>query len=1520
MALPETGFVIAPQIPRGLAPAVEGLAREILRHRPQDIYTFAAHHFEQLVKLREKERIAGIISKTSDRLSCNGQDCILWTDRVDPDDSRYHDDRKVINVVEEIAEEPRRTPATTTKLSRRRKEATNRSGWSINETVKVIKRHDCENDARKKKRGNTRMPEKAIKKEVHSIPEQCSPPSSKRMTRCRFLRSSSAGDILAKTITLQHRPPGTNTSEKEPKYVENSGNKNTLKRQKSADQIKRTCSSEVPTEKRHAADPRRSQSLVNVRSKRNGFDAEESWRRVMGNRENSTISRNRLEKKLEERFGSASVRNAEAVLAKLNLRLEKDERESKDNDRVFDDGNAADESLTNRESMETSVVLPSVVRRQSSCRYSRSSSRNDACESVEQNDPTNLILPPISSDASKPIKIENDLTLPSLAKATDAQQNSDILGNPESTNSDHDSVDASVKNECENEHNKGTISFEEDEPEDELDTSDREILKELEVSQSPDPRGGEIDEVFKDSLNVTPDSIEFPQRPDSLERPEEKSSTVVDAERESETLKPELDYPQSNELKKKLLEIETVERNIENTLVSSGRGVTRHDDSTLTSPVVKLSPNSESVASSFVLGNETILPDSSNEKHTEEEEEPAKRDSPKEQSRFVDTRGGDEGVETVSTSPESSRKKSDASETLSVHSPKNIDPSCFILTEGSPCEIPESVTTVIIPDRPPENDDEVLKEMDDVPRSERAISRRVHHETRHEEEEAFQHCADPFGEYISPEYNVDYLRDIKTAVDRANMHHDLGNIKEEEEKDMSDKEITRSIALPEDVTFEESHTSEGIVGTSGSKNGVESLEPVSSSLDQSSGDVESTSPGATTDVQSGPCEANQHEQEEAPGPYVPELNLDSLRDATMSSTEDRSDSRNLENQSEKETDDVTLQEGEKTLSSSDTPSSGKKATLDEDSSRRKSLQDKESSSELEAKTGNGVENCSIEPVDKSDDAIVDEKDGKDSSNIEDEIAKELIQILTLDSPTSQEEETEMAANDSLNNTKRAGDPRIREVGSTAATESVVSTNRSSASSPRGRKVDDVQEENGEKAKIDTDLITELDPCAREITPMVATEAVEVSTNRSSTSSPQEKISQGEDKEVEDVDTKLAMELNPTVYEGDVKEENEGERVDTEEKENVEDNAPSMSAETIDEVTTDINDSSLENPDPPEKIESKGGDPRDAEESIAPDVQTLDAAARRIQYWARKFVVGQGRLTKIDKQSLRDSSSSSTSDNIKKETQVSAASDEHLHESPSGEQKFEEREISDKSKETEDEEQLMNEKETQQIDTSMSASMRHTGEFHDSLPLPLFEVSKSNLSAKDVRALKSMPVNPWFTLEPNAPCFSSQSPRANVFLAFDFSNPFQSVEDKADGSKYYLNFPPCFVHVEHAFDESNANDDASVASLTEKMVDSNIDDVLEPLAIDEPPKSLLIEEIPNDEEEQQPTPTAGTSTSSSSEEQQTNRDEVSADQTVSVDNGPNLRESLSSDSSVIQSDENTRDKTEPGKIESPNTKD
>ena len=41
------------RVPRGFQNLLEGLAREVLRSQPEDVYAFAAVYFENLMKVRE---------------------------------------------------------------------------------------------------------------------------------------------------------------------------------------------------------------------------------------------------------------------------------------------------------------------------------------------------------------------------------------------------------------------------------------------------------------------------------------------------------------------------------------------------------------------------------------------------------------------------------------------------------------------------------------------------------------------------------------------------------------------------------------------------------------------------------------------------------------------------------------------------------------------------------------------------------------------------------------------------------------------------------------------------------------------------------------------------------------------------------------------------------------------------------------------------------------------------------------------------------------------------------------------------------------------------------------------------------------------------------------------------------------------------------------------------------------------------------------------------------------------------
>lgn len=105
-----SGYLVAPRVPQGLAAAVEGLTREVIRQRPEDIYVFAAHHFEKLLKLRQEYGTSGIpLEKDSRTLRDMGLSHLM-------------------------------IPKNEKDLTRAR-DTVEQSGWSVNQTAKVLKRH-----------------------------------------------------------------------------------------------------------------------------------------------------------------------------------------------------------------------------------------------------------------------------------------------------------------------------------------------------------------------------------------------------------------------------------------------------------------------------------------------------------------------------------------------------------------------------------------------------------------------------------------------------------------------------------------------------------------------------------------------------------------------------------------------------------------------------------------------------------------------------------------------------------------------------------------------------------------------------------------------------------------------------------------------------------------------------------------------------------------------------------------------------------------------------------------------------------------------------------------------------------------------------------------------------------------------------------------------------------------------------------------------------------------------------------
>ncbi|XP_017879601.1 nucleoprotein TPR-like [Ceratina calcarata] len=887
-----TDYVIAPQIPRGLAPAIEGLAREILRKRPRDIYTFAARHFEQLVKLRDKE--CGV--KPLDRKSYKNDYVFDWIDRNDVETQKriIKDLRKYTHSLNEDAIAKGQRMISTMrqgKPRRREKEILNESGWSINRTVKVFKEYEGQRE-NVKTRTNGRSTKKLVREpHVSGI-------DSKRVTL-----SGNTLKNIKRPVDKLYRSVGEECGQ-------GRVSSNNLKRQRSADQIEASENAAL------FVDRRRSRSLAN------NEDRNENARRRCA----------------EELPGSWK----EEAAVKLNLRSDKKNgEEPKDRGEKYTvesrSNNVFDQAIVNVTTV-VSVVLPSVVTRQSSANSVRSEvhESNDECKS-------SLVLPPITVDPCKSVKKESNLTLPSLSNEAD--------GRPTSSCEDGSSLDPKEKestnlgaelvnkeeivrswehlNKCEETVDKDKL--------DETQHRTGVVKNLLEV---------EADEHFQDSLNVTPDPIDNSQRADSLEQ--------IETENKDE---PELEEG-ANELKRKLIEIETVEKSIENALASSRSNVSFDHE-------IQATDIEQEKDSSLHKEKEIQLDDKADQ--IKEDEDETKSDSAKEKGS---NKENEEEIEEVLEVPitsdvDTNILKESVNESVD-------DPSCYVLKEGSPCKIPESVTTVIIPDQVP-NEIEDLNAIDDL--------------NTLGESENYQHD-ERFGEYIGPEahdypseVDAHFLRDVKNTS-----YQNLGNIKEEEE--------SNDFANKHDFDLLSSRTVESV-----DEDSVESEEK-SSDLKQTSTDNVKEDKSLQTSIKTVEKETLDDRSSdlslslEKSEPQIPELNLDSLQDLTVSSFE-RNDSKNLE--TEKENDSTTVYEEENgTLSSSDNSSERK-------SSGKVQPREDEEKSESQNKLVNDV--------------IRDET----VQTLEEEIAKELIQNFIHDESihkTSVEEEVSGANIEESDDTKK----------------------------------------------------------------------------------------------------------------------------------------------------------------------------------------------------------------------------------------------------------------------------------------------------------------------------------------------------------------------------------------------------------------------------------------------------------------------------------------------------------------------
>ncbi|XP_025154125.1 uncharacterized protein LOC105184201 isoform X2 [Harpegnathos saltator] len=183
---PGTGYLIGPRVPHGLAAAVEGLTREVLRYRPEDIYVFAARHFEKLLKLREQYHDDDDFTREFN----------LWPTKESGDAGDTQRSRRSLDKEAKILERRGKTPADVEESP---------EDVSVGREKRKSSKQTCS-----KSSSNTRRASRRSTKDKDTPSE---PRATKIISQMTVLRSSSK-TILTKDIKQELRKNKLNSGEK----------------------------------------------------------------------------------------------------------------------------------------------------------------------------------------------------------------------------------------------------------------------------------------------------------------------------------------------------------------------------------------------------------------------------------------------------------------------------------------------------------------------------------------------------------------------------------------------------------------------------------------------------------------------------------------------------------------------------------------------------------------------------------------------------------------------------------------------------------------------------------------------------------------------------------------------------------------------------------------------------------------------------------------------------------------------------------------------------------------------------------------------------------------------------------------------------------------------------------------------------------------------------------------------------------------------------------------------------------
>ena len=925
--IPE-GFLVAPRVPQGLAAAVEGLTREVIRQRPEDIYVFAAHHFEKLLQLREQYGVSRSLSVDQKNLQAlrdmskalrkrdafkeekHPRDIVYqsgWslneTAKVlDRHRSIFGDEGKKITTeeVRQLASEKEkgksehfgrhRSPG---KRNYRRKEEARESPRKSRSSPKIISQiptlpghtvKDIKSELRKNRissRERRNLPEKAesevlkhsarrsleeTEKMESQMKEKKRKSSERKNSRCfsvdrvkdyvmqKFATTKSLEELQSPTYVEKVQEVIDETAPIIKDKVEELKNSMSLKRL-SRRSDRSSVSKEQSTSKESSKQSRSDQS--NGSKEKLKSDRSKKIKKTMSGSKVSDIEtpNDSLEdvETLKSEVESIGSRNAletrlnetQTLLEGISSAFTVPVRRSSSTSSVRD--------IRNQVSETSDVCLP-VVRPVSSKSHSRSVSRSDS---------DNLVLPPISPEAPKSTKIKEDLVLPMLsppgsAKEMEMKVEDEGVSRSVEKNTDEEKAKDCEKHKIDREGDEGEQIKDKKEDKDESENKDSfsnpEVLKGADL---------EVEEVFRDSLNVTPEPVDVPLRPDSLD-PEEEIETARDGPSglkeqllEIQKVEKEIERvlnPGGNQLMKgqvtessfkdKLQEIEDSERRIKGILVESEKEVehivkdklkeleemgkkiyTILDEPGKAKGVKDSNPKDEVERIEVVLNRENkemeicktfkdsdsecekILSEGKRGESSSGFSNEGESKSDEENKKHKKITDDDRREKKYEVENKIEKKEKSEGDKFHSSSTKSI-PYSYVLTEGSPHEIPDSVTTVVIPDRVPTPDSDTLEvviedgqictkllstngknlEDEDQKRKEKLKKSEVKESSRNLQ--TSQYNLEVFGEVVQPEsgltssINLDLIKYIESNHELMISHQDLDQIKEEDDKDL----------------------------------------------------------------------------------------------------------------------------------------------------------------------------------------------------------------------------------------------------------------------------------------------------------------------------------------------------------------------------------------------------------------------------------------------------------------------------------------------------------------------------------------------------------------------------------------------------------------------------------------------------------------------------------------------------------------------------------------------------------------